>query len=86
MNLDEIFEDVNPNAIFKKAVPGYQDLEDDNSQLQKSNVRKTRLTLLQINKMRQMNDVRNYEYKQKLGVIQDQYGPGASGGEDDLDF
>lgn len=72
--------------LFDKAVPGYQSLEDDNSQLQKSNVRKTRLTLMQINKMRQMNDVRNYEHKQKLRVIQDQYGPGAGGGDDDMGF
>ncbi len=72
--------------IFNKSVDGYQNLEDDNSQLQAPNVRKTRLTLMQINKMRQMNDVRNYEYKQKLSVIQDQYGPGAAGGEEDLGF
>jgi len=72
--------------LFNKAVPGYQDLEDDSSQLQKSNVRKTRLTLMQINKMRMMNDVRNYEYKQKLSVIKSQYGPQAEGGDEDLGF
>jgi len=72
--------------IYSKSVPGYQDLEDDNSQLDKSNVRKTRLTLMQINKMRQMNDVRNYEYKEKLKVIQQQYGPDAAGGEGEMEF
>jgi len=72
--------------IFNKSVPGYQNLEDDNSQLQKSNTRKTRLTLMQINKLRQMNDVRNYEYKEKLKVIQRQYGPSASGGGDEMEF
>ena len=86
MNLNELFEDVNNSALYNKAVPGYQNLEDDNSQLQKANTRKTRLTLMQINKLRQMNDVRNYEHKEKLKVIQRQYGPSASGGSEDMEF
>jgi len=71
--------------LYNKAVPAYQDLGDDNSQLQKDNTRKTRLTLMQINKMRQMNDVRNYEHKEKLKVIQQQYGPDAMGA-DEMEF
>jgi len=72
--------------LYNRSVPGYQDLGADNSQLDKTNVRKTRLTLMQINKMRQMNDVRNYEHKEKLKVIQQQYGPQAPGGEADMEF
>jgi len=71
--------------LYNKAVPAYQDLEMDNSQIEKDNTRKTRLTLMQINKIRQMNDVRNYEHKEKLKVIQRQYGSDESGG-DDMEF
>jgi hypothetical protein len=31
--------------------------------------------LRQLNKLRQMNDVRNYEYKEKLKDIRKQYAP-----------
>lgn len=68
--------------LFNKAVPGYQSVEDDNSQRNKFDTRKTRLTLKQINKIRLMNDVRNYERKQKLSAIQDQYGQASEGGEE----
>jgi hypothetical protein len=40
-----------------------------------NNLRKTRLTLRQINKLRQMNDVRSYEYKEKLKLVRQQYAP-----------
>jgi hypothetical protein len=69
--------------LFDKSVPGYQDMEDDNSQLTGYDTRKTRLTLKQINKIRLMNDVRNYEKKQKLTQIQKQYGASAEGGGDE---
>jgi hypothetical protein len=61
------------NELFNKALPGYQDLEDDNSQITKDDLRKTRLTLKQINKLRQMNDIRNIEKKDKLEKIQAMY-------------
>jgi hypothetical protein len=61
------------NELFNKALPGYQDLEDDNSQITKDDLRKTRLTLKQINKLRQMNDIRNIEHKDKLEKIQAMY-------------
>jgi hypothetical protein len=38
-------------------------------------LRKTRLTLRQLRKLRQMNDVRTYEYKEKLKLIRQQYAP-----------
>jgi hypothetical protein len=61
------------NELFSKALPGYQDLEDDNSQITKDDLRKTRLTLKQISKLRQMNDMRNIEKKDKLEKIQAMY-------------
>lgn len=63
--------------FFKKDPGAYQDLEQDNSQIQLSDLRKTRLTLRQLNKLRRMNDVRNFEYKQKLEQIRQQYAPPA---------
>jgi hypothetical protein len=61
------------NELFNKALPGYQDLEDDNSQITKDDLRKTRLTLKQINKLRQMNDIRNIETEAKLEKIKNMY-------------
>ena len=59
--------------MFDQAVPGYQDVQDDNSQLDDNATRKTRLTLKQINKLRRMLDLRNIEYREKLKNIQKQY-------------
>lgn len=61
------------NELFSRAIPGYQDLEDDNTQLTKDDLRKTRLTLKQINKLRRMNDIRNVERKEKIEKIQNMY-------------
>ena len=63
------------NEIYDRATPGYQDLSQDNSQLKLSDLRKTRLTLRQLNKLRQMQDVRSYEYKEKLKQVKKQYAP-----------
>ena len=68
MNLFEFFE--GPQE-------GYQDVEDDNTQPQLGELRKTKLTLKQINKLRQMNDIRAYEYKENLKQIKKQYSPPA---------
>ena len=59
--------------MFDQAVPGYQDVQDDNTQLDDDATRKTRLTLKQINKLRRMLDLRNVEYREKLKKIQKQY-------------
>jgi hypothetical protein len=61
------------NEIFQPAVPGYQSLEDDNTQLTTDDLRKTRLTLKQISKLCQMNDIRGVEHKEKINKIQAQY-------------
>ena len=66
------------NELYERSPEAYQDLSQDNSQPQLGDLRKTRLTLRQIRKLRQMNDVRNYEYKEKLKLIRQQYAPPAA--------
>jgi hypothetical protein len=63
------------NEFFQREPSAYQDLSQDNSQTQESDLRKTRLTLRQLNKLRKMNDVRMYEFKEKLKLVKKQYAP-----------
>ena len=63
------------NEFFHKSPDAYQDVSQDNSQVQLSDLRKTRLTLRQLNKLRKMNDVRTYEFKEKLKLVRTQYAP-----------
>ena len=63
------------NEFFQREPSAYQDLSQDNSQTQKGDLRKTRLTLRQLNKLRKMNDVRKYEFKEKLKLVRKQYAP-----------
>ena len=53
---------------------GIQDLEQDNSIAMKTDTRKTRLTLEQINKLRQLNDVKMVEYHKKVEQVRKQFG------------
>lgn len=66
------------NEIYSRKAEAYQDLSQDNSQPRLGNLRKTRLTLRQLNKLRQMNDVRSYEFKEKLKKVKKQYAPPAA--------
>jgi hypothetical protein len=59
--------------FWHKDPEAYQDLEQDNSQPQLGDLRKSHLTLRQLNKLRRMNDVRQVEYKEKLKLIRQQY-------------
>jgi hypothetical protein len=61
--------------VFETDETGYYDPEDDNSELKMSDLRKTRLTLLQLSKLRKMDDVRAYEQAQKIKYVQTQYAP-----------
>jgi hypothetical protein len=63
------------NEIYQKSSEAYQDISQDNSQPTLKDTRKTRLTLGQLNKLRQMNDVRSVEYKEKLKLVKKQYAP-----------
>ena len=66
------------NEIYSREPEAYQDVSQDNSQPELGNLRKTRLTLRQLNKLRQMQDVRSYEYKEKLKQVKKQYAPPAA--------
>ena len=66
------------NELYDRSPAAYQDLSQDNSQTTINSLRKTRLTLRQINKLRQMNSVREYEFKEKLKDIRKQYAPAAA--------
>jgi hypothetical protein len=63
------------NEIYQRAPAGYQDVAQDNTQPQLGDLRKTKLTLKQLNKLRKMNDTRTYEYNEKLKLIRKQYSP-----------
>lgn len=61
--------------FFKKDPEAYQDLAQDNSQPRLGDLRKTKLTLRQLNKLRKMNDIRALEYQDKLKLVRQQYAP-----------
>ena len=65
------------NEMFQEYRKGYQDLEKDKSQNKIEDLRKTRLTLMQINQLRKMNDQRTVEFKEDLKKVQAQYGQAA---------
>jgi hypothetical protein len=64
--------------FWSKEPEAYQDLSQDNSQPQLGDLRKTHLTLRQLNKLRKMNDIRAVEYKEKLKLVRQQYAPPAA--------
>jgi hypothetical protein len=66
------------NELYNREPSAYQDVGADNSQPSLGDTRKTRLTLRQLRKLRQMNDVRTYEYKEKLKLVRQQYAPPAA--------
>lgn len=59
--------------MFDARGPGFETEEDDNSPMKLSDLRKTRLTLLQLNRLRMMNDVRALEQEKKIEQVQQQY-------------
>jgi hypothetical protein len=63
MNLLEMFEDL----------PGHRTEKDDSTALKLSDVRKTRVTLKQLNRLRIMNDVRKLEHEQDLEQVRTQF-------------
>lgn len=59
--------------IFEPAPVGYSTEKEDNSPLKLSDLRKTKLTLKQLNRLRIMNDVRKLEHEKKIDAVQQQY-------------
>lgn len=66
MNILDIFEN-------DQAQAGYQTEKDDNSAVKMSDLRKTQLTLKQLNRLRIMNDIRKLEHEKDINQVQDQY-------------
>lgn len=65
------------NELYQREAEAYQDTSQDNSQPKLGDLRKTKLTLRQINKLRRLNDVRQYEFAERLKKVQRQYAPPA---------
>jgi hypothetical protein len=65
------------SSIIEPTAQGYATEKDDQSILKLSDMRKTRLTLGQLNKLRMMNDVKKVEHEQKLKKVSVQYKPAA---------
>lgn len=59
--------------IFDEKMPGYRTEKDDSTALKLSDVRKTKVTLKQLNRLRIMNDVRRLEHEQDLQKVKTQY-------------
>ena len=72
-----ILEFWNSNSDFEQNPHGYDTVTDDNSVQRLKDLRKTRLTLRQLNRLRIMNDVRKLEHEQKIDSIRSQYGADA---------
>lgn len=64
--------------LFKPNLPGYQSEKEDQSVLKLSDIRKTRLTLADLNRLRMANDVRKVEHEDKLQQVTKQYKPPAA--------
>ena len=59
--------------FFEPAPAGYRTEKDDHTALKLSDLRKTKLTLKQLNRLRIMNDVRKLEHEKKIDSVQKQY-------------
>lgn len=77
-----LLEILNPTEKFPNDMgDSVHDSGSDKSVPTLSSIRKSRLTLAQINKLRMMNDVRKFEEKERIKKIKDQYGsPPEEGG------
>ena len=59
--------------MFNPDPAEYRTEKDDQTPLKLSDLRKTKLTLKQLNRLRIMNDVRKLEHEKKIEQVQDQY-------------
>lgn len=77
MYINELFLFENQNDTIESLPAGYSSESDDQSTLKLSDLRKTRLTLNQLNKLRILNDIRKVEHENKLAKLSVQYKPAA---------
>ena len=61
--------------LFEPPKPGYNSDSEDNTTMKLSDLRKTRLTLGDLNRLRMANDVRKVEHENKLEQVSKQYKP-----------
>lgn len=68
--------------IFEPTPAGYSNEKEDNTVPKLRDLRKTKLTLKQLNRLRIMNDIRKLEHEQKISAVQTQYkaAPAEEGG------
>lgn len=59
--------------ILEPTPAGYRTEKDDNTVVKLRDLRKTKLTLKQLNRLRIMNDIRKLEHEQKIEAVQTQY-------------
>ena len=59
--------------IFEPTPAGYETEKDDNTAVKLRDLRKTKLTLKQLNRLRIMNDIRKLEHEKKIDSVQTQY-------------
>jgi hypothetical protein len=70
---------MNLHEMFNNTQTKYESKEDDNTILKGlQDMRKSKLTLAQLNKIRVMNDMRTYEKEKELANIHKQYGTSAA--------
>lgn len=77
MHILDLFES---DDIVTSLPQGYSSEEDDQTVLKLSDIRKTRLTLGQLNKLRMLNDIRKLEHEQSISKLAKQYKPSPEGG------
>lgn len=63
------------DEMFDSSREGYETEKDDNTTLSLNDLRKTKLTLMQLNRLRIMDDVRSFEQEKKKEEVQTQYKP-----------
>lgn len=64
--------------LFEPIRPGYNSEASDNTPMKLSDLRKSRLTLADLNRLRMANDVRRVEHEKKLEKVTNQYKPPAA--------
>lgn len=63
--------------MFNEIPTGHRTEGDDSTPPKLNDLRKTKLTLRQLNRLRIMNDVRTLEHEQDLEKVRKQYKPAA---------
>ena len=63
------------NELFQNYPDEMQDKSNDDSKLEFTDSRKTKLTLAQINRLRRMDDMRALEQQKEIAFVKKMYAP-----------